>query len=183
MQKLFQTFTKQTYAYSAFVILSASFNLQILNFLNNILGEKNVTKVFYILTICFFAYLLIMSLKMKINTIRKVTIVIIVFTVLYLMYKQTIFAEKTHFFMYGLLGFLAMKDTASKIQNIKMSLLIAVCFCAGVSILDELFQGLLPYRVYDIKDIILNLISTIFGIVLQISFCPLCKRIGCGGWI
>ena len=77
---------------------------------------------------------------------------------------QKIFAEKTHFIMYGILGYLAMKDSYNYFSNITKSILLSILFTLAISTGDEIFQGILPYRVGSISDICINFIGGSLGI-------------------
>jgi len=67
--------------------------------------------------------------------------------------------ERLHIVKFGFLGFLVM--TSSIISRKKGAIL-------GISlaILDEGIQTLLPYRVGDIRDVAINLLSLLWGIAM-----------------
>jgi len=76
--------------------------------------------------------------------------------------------ERMHPFMYGVLCcliFWAFKNEARKSRVYPYTLLLAFL----LSIIDEMIQGLLPMRVFDTKDILMNWLSAVMA-VLFIAF-------------
>jgi len=76
--------------------------------------------------------------------------------------------ERMHPLMYGVLCcliFWAFKNEAGKSRVYSYTLLLA--FLIGM--IDEMIQGLLPMRVFDIKDILMNWLSAVMA-VLFIAF-------------
>lgn len=75
--------------------------------------------------------------------------------------------ERIHVIKYGILGFLLARDI-SKPTYINTFI---VAFCAGlfVGIVDELFQWILPSRVGDIRDVVIDCISTALGILVLLA--------------
>jgi VanZ family protein len=60
-----------------------------------------------------------------------------------------------------------MRDLAG-IRNKWAGVICAFLFTAFVGYSDELFQKFLPYRVYDLRDIVFNSIGGIWGICLYL---------------
>lgn len=158
-------FSKLAWAYGTYIVISASFTLQILNFLNGSLGENNVRMFFYL--ICILILILIIFYIFKSKPDLK-QILILIFTICFAasqIFFQTIFAEKTHVITYGLLGYLATGDAAKKSKVFKSAMITSFCFIMLVNILDEAFQGLLSYRVGSLNDIFLNALGGLTGIL------------------
>ncbi len=74
---------------------------------------------------------------------------------------------RMHILMYTIVGWLASRDAAKAGRGWKM-VLLAWAFAAAAGVLEELFQKLLPYRVFDIKDIIYNLQGASLGVILYL---------------
>src|SRR4030042_6287730 len=80
-------------------------------------------------------------------------------------WRQPFFTERIHILEYGLLGWLAMRDSSRNKTALK-TILFTILFVFLVSSIDELFQKLLPYRVGEIRDAITNIISGVIGLLL-----------------
>ena len=68
---------------------------------------------------------------------------------------------------YGVLGWLAGKDLISK-QKMLRGIILTCIFIAFIGILDEGFQAILPYRVFDLRDIGFNILGGVWGTVLYL---------------
>lgn len=71
--------------------------------------------------------------------------------------------EWTHLLLYGVLSFLACAMCEAQgrgLQKYTLALLISV----AVSVLDETLQGIHPQRVFDLRDLILDLCGTVLGL-------------------
>lgn len=140
--------------------------LQLLNFFYKIFGTYNIQLTLYSLSVVAGLILIIYTVKNKYTIIQISMILIILCLGLLLMYSLPIFGEKTHVILYGGLGYLAIKDTQKKMPGLIMPLLYAVLFTSMVNFLDEIFQGILPYRVGELKDLIINYYCIILGFLL-----------------
>ena len=72
--------------------------------------------------------------------------------------------ERIHFIEYGLLGWLVWWTIGER----KWGFIMALGYIVAISILDEIIQGMLPNRVYDIRDIWMNAVGGSLGLVLGI---------------
>lgn len=66
--------------------------------------------------------------------------------------------ERIHFIQYGILGWLAYWAGGKK----------AFLYVIAIGIVDEIIQGILPNRFFDIRDIFMNTIGGGIGIVMKI---------------
>lgn len=66
--------------------------------------------------------------------------------------------ERIHFIEYGTLGWLSYWAGGKK----------AFPYVIAIGIIDELIQGLLPNRFFDIRDIFMNVIGSFIGIFLRL---------------
>ena len=72
-------------------------------------------------------------------------------------------AERIHFLEYGILGAFIFKATGKGTkQNIFAIILLFI-----IAVIDELIQYMLPNRVGDIRDIVMNLTGGIIGLCLK----------------
>ncbi len=70
-----------------------------------------------------------------------------------------------HIFEYGILGFLLA--FGFNIKSVKaQSLVLVYCFLTGIllGVTDEIHQYFVPYRMFDIKDILADTVGIILGI-------------------
>jgi len=75
-------------------------------------------------------------------------------------------AKRIHFLEYGILGVLIFKATGKEIkQNIFATILLVI-----IVVIDELIQYMLPNRVGDIRDVVMNIIGGIIGLWLGKSW-------------
>ena len=82
---------------------------------------------------------------------------------------QPYVTEKVHILEYGLLAWLAMRDFWRQDRNVLKTSLYAFILVLITSCLDEGFQKLQPWRVFEVRDIITNLVSGILGISVFIA--------------
>lgn len=66
--------------------------------------------------------------------------------------------ERIHFIEYGLLGWLSYWAGGKK----------ALIYVIAIGIIDELIQGILPNRYFDMRDIIMNIIGGGMGIIMGV---------------
>lgn len=174
-KKLFQTFTKPTYVFSALVTFSAFFNLQILNFLNTFFEGNKVQMLFlfymffYFICILILISMIVYIFKLRLSLRQSFVLIFIICFVASQICFQSIFVEKTHVITYGFLGYLAIRDAIKKSASFPRALINAFCFIMLINILDEAFQRLLPYRVGSINDIFLNTLGGITGVLFYIE--------------
>jgi VanZ family protein len=77
--------------------------------------------------------------------------------------------ERIHFVEYAVLGVLLYFALREGILGRRLILYIpALVFIIGLG--DELIQGILPNRVYDFRDVLMNLAGGILGELILISF-------------
>ncbi len=84
-------------------------------------------------------------------------------------YIKPSIAEKVHLFEYGLLGYLAL-NVFDGLLPAAVSYLGAICVFSVVGYCDELIQKTLPNRVYDIRDVAMNVASGFLGLALVALF-------------
>ncbi len=72
-------------------------------------------------------------------------------------------AERIHVVEYSILGFLIFKGYGIGNSN---GLIVSSVFVSVVGLVDEVIQWILPNRVGDIKDVVINSISGILGVIL-----------------
>lgn len=78
--------------------------------------------------------------------------------------------EQFHFVEYGLVGCLFAWALRSRIQNPAIALPVALILAGLAGWIDELIQGHVPNRHYDVHDIALNVVSAFMGLVIYALF-------------
>ncbi|NQU94849.1 MAG: VanZ family protein [Candidatus Omnitrophica bacterium] len=141
--------------------------LQFRDFLVSTIGDQAMKLGFFfifLLLLLNYAHYIILT-GLPAYRIRQSIYVFALATVLILL--QTYFAERLHVIEYGLLGYLALRDFSGKGLRGTISDCIkpALLFVLWVSMLDEGFQWILPYRTGDIRDVITNMASGFLGVI------------------
>lgn len=77
----------------------------------------------------------------------------------------SIIAEKVHLLEYGYLSYLALK-VFKDMRSREVSYICVIITVVVVGYLDELIQKILPNRVYDMRDVYLNVLSGLLGLAL-----------------
>ncbi len=162
--------SKLTLGFGVYIIVSASFMLQVRNFLVDIFTDEGVKltffALFFLLTIIYILYI-----KVKNLSTGRILLSAVCFGLVYLFIaRQVIFAEKFHVLEYGILGYLASKDRFKNGGDSLKGTIYALCFVFTVGLADEAFQWVLPYRYFDLRDIATNTISGFLGIIQCLFF-------------
>ncbi len=151
-------------SYVALVYLTLPVMRPVLNFLKAHLGSK-----FDLLTdatlIVIMASLALMLIKSKISW-KQYMLAFIVFCIYgYYLKILKIPEERIHLLEYGLLSFLVFRVYPSDWSAIfrYWQTFLIVSF---IGTLDEIIQYFIPTRVGDVRDIILNIVSGLLGLVL-----------------
>lgn len=135
-----------------------------MDFLRANIGEEgfNILIVLVILIPCL--AFLIFTLK-NIGNALKASLFLIFFALGLLgIYLVEIPEEKIHILEFAILGWLSARDLTS--GNKKAGWALAIAFVFVVGALDELFQGILPYRYFQYSDIMLNSLGAAWGVTL-----------------
>lgn len=169
--------SRLTVIYGLFIVVSASFTRQILDFFYAHIGKDVTITIFGACFILIFLVILWGILRLPLSYNRKIFFLIVFASGLYLGWSMKIVAERIHILEYGLLGYLASRDLFKNKVGFKSGIFILLII-AIFAFLDEGFQRLLPYRVYDLRDIVFNLAGGIWGGCLF-----LIKKQGCSAKI
>jgi MFS family permease len=87
-------------------------------------------------------------------------------------------AERTHLFEYGLLAVLiheALLERRSNGRQVRIPAVLTVIVTALLGWLDESIQGLLPNRVYDLRDVGINALAGLMGIIATLLLAWACR--------
>jgi len=150
---------------AAFIIISASFMRQLMNFAKIYTGEKGFISLIGLILLTGGISCLIWTLKTKPSLIRTLGIITILAVGLFLAWQIKIVVERIHILEYGVLGWFVSRDLRSKKFR---GIILACLFTTIVGIIDEGFQAVLPYRFFDLRDILFNSLGGIWGIFLYL---------------
>ena len=154
--------SKITIGLGIYIIVSASFMLQVRDYLARIFSDECITQGFFFLFFLAMVGYVLYILYNK-SSVRSIMLSLFIFALAYfLMSWQLYFPEKMHILEYGILGYLALKDLSRENGRIK-NVIYALCFVTLIGVLDEGFQRILPYRVFELRDIGTNILSGILG--------------------
>lgn len=142
----------------------------LLNFLKGNLGEIFSPAVYVLL--CLVALGIIVLFLMQGRGWKSLVLLVgILGITAYLLTSIKYPEERIHFVEYAVLGVLLYFALREKIQGRRVLFCIpVVIFFVGLG--DELIQGILPNRVYDFRDVLMNLAGGILGELILITLNP-----------
>ncbi len=158
--------SKITFIFGLFIIASAAFMGQVGSFISGKLGKPYFELLIGILFLVTAAGLILYLKRGGLGKI-KLSIFLAVFVGGFLFaWHLDILVERIHLLEYGLLGWLAIRDTLREEKKIIKASIFSALFILGVSIVDEIFQWRLPYRVGDVRDVVFNEVGGLWGMSL-----------------
>jgi VanZ like family len=120
--------------------------------------------------VCFGICLRLLRLKDPKNHIRAV-ILTGIFSLYYIAGRSIhLPEEEIHFFEYGLVGILFARAVSEHVQEKWKVFIFTMLLSTAAGWLDEIIQGFMPSRHYDIKDIFLNIASAAMGLAIFFTF-------------
>lgn len=158
---------RATIAVGIFIIISAAFTRQVSDFIKAQIGEKGFLILVGIIFVIFGLSLLVFVIRNRPKLINILLFNILLILGMFLAWRIKIPVEKMHVIEYAVLGWVAGLDLVKRDRNIK-SIVFAFMICITVGILDELFQKMLPYRYFDLRDIVFNSLGGTWGVILYL---------------
>ncbi len=159
-------FSKITVFIGLFIIVSALFMRQLMEFFKAYFGERAfVVLIGLILIIAGLAFL-IYIFKSNPGPFKSSAILVLLIVGIALAWQMKLPQEKIHILEYGLLGWFAGRDLIVKNKKGTKGITFAWLFVIVIGLLDEVFQGILPYRFWDTRDILFNSLGGVWGIGL-----------------
>ena len=126
-----------------------------------------LTLVLYSLYGLCFGFLLFQIIKSKQKRMWETASLIFIFFLYYLAaQKVSSPEEQIHFLQYGLVGVFFLRALSQHWGFSLKSYAFAFALSGVAGWLDEVLQGLIPTRYYDIKDIFLNIYSSFLGLLI-----------------
>jgi len=155
-------FSKFTWGYAVFIVISASFLTQVRAALVARFGDPVVRTSFYSAGLMLGLWLFWAALKRR-GLRGLLPALVLLGSAAWMVWKLPYFAEKIHVFSYGLLGFLALQDSSRAGLKGLRFWGSALLFVTAFNLADELFQAVLPYRVGEWRDVWTNALSCGLG--------------------
>lgn len=130
------------------------------------MGLNALLLFFLFLCIWILAAILYKSIKSGLN-IKKIFLICAFYALGFIFaWRQPFAIEKMHVLEYAVLGWLSLRDLSKNNSDILKGALYTFLFILITGSLDEGLQKLLPWRVFEIRDIATNVLSGILGISL-----------------
>jgi hypothetical protein len=161
-----QTRTKWILITAEIIIIYST--LYIVRIINDYLRERGLlTPTIYILIVICIGLLVFYLVKRKVplGSILLFLPVLILYGILFFRIENI--AEKIHLIEYGLLGFMLTSALHDKTDRAR-SALLAFIIATAVGFVDEVIQYFLPNRIFDVRDILFNSGSGLFGIAAYV---------------
>jgi len=148
--------------YILFIYASLPFMRDFVIFIYESIGKESLHIGINLLLIIFSILPIAFSLKKKSKPVKSlVWIAVPLLAVLIVIFSMERPEERVHFIEYGVLGLLVIL-TRPKVSGLQLG--IAVGFVFAVGIIDELIQWVLPSRVGDLRDVIMNGVAGALGV-------------------
>jgi hypothetical protein len=114
------------------------------------------------------ASFVVIRIRKRPDFLRGFITTLAVFFAFLVMSRAGMTIERAHIAAYGILGYLISRDLYDG-ADIPISILKPIALAILVGIIDEVLQLFLPYRVFDIKDILMNCAGAAAGAVLYLT--------------
>ncbi|MDA3793553.1 MAG: VanZ family protein [Elusimicrobia bacterium] len=157
--------SKYTIIWALFIIISASFMRQVLNFLIKNSGWTAITIMLGALFAAGGIAVFLRLYKSRPTWWRILLFIAVLAAGFFYARQMGIIEERLHLIKYGLLGWLISGNIVRPVNPV-LRILIAVLFCVAIGGVDEVFQIFLPWRVGDIRDVLFAGIGGLWGTFL-----------------
>ena len=138
-----------------------------MDFIKTAVGEQGFVFLIGVVGAAFLVGFLILIIRRSSNLFKIVIFIAILIGGMWLTWQLKIPEEKIHFLEFAVLGWFASRDLIKADKKIK-GIIFALVFTLMIGILDEIFQGVLPYRYFQWCDIGFNSVGGIWGIALYL---------------
>ena len=160
--------SRLTIGIGIFIIISASFTRQLMDFAKSHIGKNGLIVLFGLVFLISGLSFLVFVIRKIHGLIKILVVALLLITGLTMAWQARILAEKMHILEYGFLGWFAGKDLIKTDEKKFRGIILACIFTAFIGILDEGFQKILPYRVFELRDIGMNILGGIWGVILYL---------------
>jgi len=148
--------------YILFIYLTLPVMGDFLNWLYEVMGKTQVRTGVDALLIIFILSIILFCVKKGFNKLIWILPPVLITAIL--MYSLEVTEERIHFIEYGILGFLVLKTAK---EHTWKQVGMAFGFVSLIGCGDEFIQWILPNRVGDFRDIIMNSVGGGLGIWVE----------------
>ena len=138
-----------------------------MDFVKSHTGEKWFTIIVGLIIAIMGLVFFIFITRNKSNRIKTFVLAAVLLAGLIFAYQFKNPAEKIHILEFGILGWFAGRDLIKK-KNIFKGIIASCLFSFFIGFLDESFQKTLPYRTYDVRDILFDGLGGLWGVGLYL---------------
>ena len=138
-----------------------------MEFTTSCIGKGGLKILVGLIFIALATVFFIAEAKRLANPLRIFVMLALLVLVLFYSWKIKLPQVRMHILMYAVVGWLASRD-ATKPGRTWKTIIAAWLFAAIAGTLEELLQKLLPYRIFEINDIIYNIKGATVGVALYL---------------
>jgi len=138
-----------------------------MNFAKATIGEQGFIFLIGVVGVIFLVSFLILIIRKRSSFLKLLVFIAVLIVGMLLTWQLKIPEEKIHLLEFALLGWLASRDLIKPGRKVKGAI-FALAFTLTVGVLDEVFQGILPYRYFQWCDIGFNSAGGLWGIALYL---------------
>lgn len=158
-------------AYTSLIYATIPFARSWLNFLREVLGSSFSLWVNVFLALFGVILVTFLGTTRALSRNQWITLIAIGLALSLFVSEMEIPEERIHLLEYAGLGYLLVWAFRSRYQNILLyHRALGLVFLIGIG--DELIQGALPNRFFDLRDILFNTLGGAIGIVMAASIVP-----------
>lgn len=157
--------SKTTIGFASFIIISAIFMRQVLNFLRFSIGTAGISIMIWILFLLCGVVVFRYLKKIQPERWRILLFLLVLLLAVSYALEMEIMEERIHLIKYGLLGWFIAGDVIIP-KKLLFKFLTVIFFCMAVGGVDEVFQIFIPWRVGDIRDVLFAGIGGSIGTLL-----------------
>ena len=147
--------SKLTLFIGLFIIISASFLRQVMDFVKAVVGEGGFILLIGAVGAVFLVSFLILIIRKRPSFLKLPIFIVVLIAGMWLVWQLKIPEEKIHLLEFAVLGWFASRDLIKTDKKVK-GIIFVLTFTLMVGVLDEVFQGILPYRYFQWCDIVFN---------------------------
>jgi hypothetical protein len=149
------------------MVVSASFTRQLFEFTEQHLGKTGFKILIGSVLVGAASAFFINELKRLAHPLRVAGMLAILLLTLFYLWKIELPQVRMHILMYAVVGWRAGRD-AMKAGRSWKNIGIAWVFASVAGAMEELFQKILPYRFFEVSDIVFNTAGATLGVVLYL---------------
>jgi len=138
-----------------------------MDFIKAVVGEQGFVILIGITGAVFLVGFLILIVRKSSNLLKIPIFIVVLIGGMWLVWQLKIPEEKIHFLEFAVLGWFASRDLIKPGRKLK-GIIFALTFTLAVGVLDEVFQGILPYRYFQWCDIGFNNAGGFWGVILYL---------------